>query len=182
MNPALIDARQFGVVDQLGVEVQPLRIRPGELLRLNPNDNQGVRHLLLPRLLELGRDAEAARFLKSSDEESAIWAYARALLAFRLSGRSTAASRELRRALQANPYALEALVASELPPVPDHYSPGSPEEAVICASELRRAFADTPGALDWLIAESRRRQRATTARQKERRRKQRQKRKKRKGR
>ena len=31
-----------------------------ELLRLNPHDNQGVRHLLLPLLLKLDRDVEAA--------------------------------------------------------------------------------------------------------------------------
>ncbi|HEX7445954.1 MAG TPA: hypothetical protein VF306_00335, partial [Pirellulales bacterium] len=39
-----------------------------ELLRLNSNDNQGVRYLLLPQLLAVGRDAEAARLLKQFDE------------------------------------------------------------------------------------------------------------------
>ena len=68
-----------------------------ELLRLNPNDNQGVRYVLLPKLLAAGRDVEAARLLKEYDEESANWAYARALLAFRLSGRSAAADREAAR-------------------------------------------------------------------------------------
>lgn len=153
-----------------------------ELLRLNPNDNQGVRDLLLPRLLELGRDVEAGRLLKSSEEESAIWTYARALLAFRLSGKSAAASRELRRAFRANRYAPEALAASELPPTPNLYSPGSPEEGEICALELCRAFVATPGAIDWLVAEFRRRERVANARQKQRRGKERQKRKKRKGR
>ena len=39
-----------------------------ELLRLNPNDNQGVRYVLLPKLLAAGRDVEAARLLKAYDE------------------------------------------------------------------------------------------------------------------
>jgi tetratricopeptide (TPR) repeat protein len=153
-----------------------------ELLRLNPEDNQGVRYMLLPRLLELGRDAEAARLLKTSDEESAVWAYARALLAFRLSGKSATAQQEIRRAFRTNPYAAEFLLASELPPPPDHYSPGSPEEGAICAAELRPAFAATSGATEWLALEHRRRQRAAAARQKAQRRKRKQGRKKRKDR
>jgi len=32
-----------------------------DLLRLNPNDNQGIRDLLMPCLIELGRDEEAER-------------------------------------------------------------------------------------------------------------------------
>ena len=35
-----------------------------ELLRLNPDDHQDVRYLLLPALLELERDVDAARLLK----------------------------------------------------------------------------------------------------------------------
>jgi len=30
------------------------------MLRLNPNDNQGIRYLLVDWLLQLGRDEEAA--------------------------------------------------------------------------------------------------------------------------
>jgi len=153
-----------------------------EMLRLNPNDNQGVRYLLMPRLLQTGRDAEAARLLKQYDEQSANWAYARALLAFRLSGKSKAAQRELREALRTNPHVPELLLDEEDFPLPPHYSPGSPEEAIICAEELRPAFAQTEGALDWLVAEHRRRQKELEARRKQRRRKQRGQKKRRKGR
>jgi len=151
-----------------------------EMLRLNPNDNQGVRYLLMPKLMQSGRDAEAARLLKDFREESANWAYARALLAFRLSGRSAATRRELREAFRTNPHVPQLLLEDELPPTPPHYSPGSPEEAVICCEELGPALAETEGALDWLLAEYRQRQRETEARRRQQRREDRGQRKKRK--
>jgi tetratricopeptide (TPR) repeat protein len=153
-----------------------------ELLRLNPNDNQGVRYVLMPRLLQLGRDADAARLLKAYNEESANWAYARALIAFRLSGRSAASQRELRTALRTNPLVPQFLLAEEEPLLPDHYSHGSVEEAVLCAHELKPAFAATEGALEWLATEQSHRDKDRPARQKEQRRKERKKHKKRKGR
>ena len=151
-----------------------------KLLRLNPEDNQGARYLLMPRLLELGHDVEAARLLKSSDEESASWAYAQALLAFRLSGKSAAARRELQSAFRVNPHVPELLVHDGPLPRSEHYSPGSPEEAVFYAEELRRAFQRTDGALGWLSTEYKHQQKEAEARRREQRRKERQKRKKRK--
>jgi len=154
-----------------------------ELLRLNPGDNQGVRYLLMPRLLELGHDAEAARLLKSFPEQSATWAYAQSLLAFRLSsGKSTAARRELKAAFSANPHVPELLLEEESLPLPDHYAPGSPEEAAICADGLRGAYAMTEGAMRWLAIEWGQHQKRARAREKERRQKERKRRKKRKGR
>jgi tetratricopeptide (TPR) repeat protein len=153
-----------------------------EMLRLNPNDNQGVRYLLMPKLLQLGRDVEAARLLKEYDENSANWAYARALLAYRLSGGSAAARRELREAFRANPHVPDLFVEDGPLPAPPHYSPGSPEEAIICAQELAGAFADTEGALDWLYAEYRQHERESARRHKEQRKKQRGQKRKKKGR
>lgn len=139
-----------------------------ELIRLNPNDNQGVRYLLMPRLLQLGRDVEAARLLKQFEEPSANWAYARALLAFRLSGPSAAARKELREALRINLFVPPMLLATEPLRQPESYQLGSPEEAAFCADELRPAFTATPGALDWLAAESHRPAEAAKLRQRER--------------
>lgn len=153
-----------------------------EMLRLNPNDNQGIRYLLMPTLLQLGRDAEAARLLKQYDEASANWAYARALLAFRLSGKSAAARRELRVAFRTNPHVAELLVEDASLPMPPHYALGSPEEAIVCVEELAPAFAETKGAVAWLAAEHRQRQKELAARRKEQRKKQRGQKRKRRGR
>jgi tetratricopeptide (TPR) repeat protein len=153
-----------------------------ELLRLNPNDNQGVRYVLLPKLLAAGRDVEAAQLLKGFDEESANWAYARALLAFRLSGRSAAANRELRDAIRTNLHVPE-LLCSEAPiPQPPHYAPGSIEEACVAVDELRPAFEATPGALNWVADSLRQRELVLDRLKREKRRKERAKQKKRKGR
>src|SRR3954447_20480530 len=55
-----------------------------ELLRLNPGDNQGVRYTLASWLLNLDRDEDLAGLLEQfAEEDSATWAYTRALLAFR---------------------------------------------------------------------------------------------------
>jgi tetratricopeptide (TPR) repeat protein len=130
-----------------------------ELLRLNPNDNQGVRYVLLPRLLQTDRDQEAAKLIKAYDEMSAIWAYSQAFLAFRLSGRSAASRRELRTAFQVNqhvPDMLPEVLESGTPPhVPDHYSPGSDEEAILCLMDLLPVFTATPDSIDWINDEYR---------------------------
>ncbi len=39
-------------------------------------------------------------------------------------------------------------------PAPPHYGIGSIEEAFCCAAELRSAFQATPGAVEWITAES----------------------------
>ena len=151
-----------------------------ELLRLNPNDNQGVRYSLMPRLMELRKDGEAARLLKAYEEKSTNWVYARALLAFRLGGKSIAARRELREALRTNPLVVQYLQEEGPLPMPPHYSPGSPEEAIICAEELLPAFEKTDGALEWLASEHRQWEKEVASRRKQQRRKERQRRKKRK--
>lgn len=153
-----------------------------ELLRFNPGDNQGVRYVLLPKLLAAGRDLDAAKLLKEFDEESANWAYAQALLAFRLSGCSAAATRELRSACRINEHVPELLRSDAPIPQPPHYAPGSFEEACVAAEELRPAFRSTPGALDWLAEVHDQRQQELEKLRREKRRKERAKQKKRKGR
>lgn len=154
-----------------------------ELLRLNPNDNQGARYALLPLLIRLGRDAEAEALLKQYNEEaSALWAYARALLVFRSRGKSPVARQALREALGVNPHVPKLLdYPGTLPELP-HYEPGEVSEAVVCVHELRPAYAETPGALDWVAADVQEREKKRTARQKQQRRKQRGKKNRKKGR
>lgn len=91
--------------------------------------------------------------LKEYDEESAVWVYARTLLAIPLSGRTEPAARELRSALKVNVHVPELIASDEPIPQPPHYAPGSIEEACIAAEELRPAFQATPGALEWIAQE-----------------------------
>jgi len=126
-----------------------------DLLRLNPNDNQGVRDVLLPLLLKTGRDTEAGALLEQyADDASATWTYGWALWAFRQEGESPAARERLRQAIKANRHVPKYLTGkAEIPELlPDSYSLGSAEEAVLCAVELFDAWKATPGADRWLLS------------------------------
>jgi tetratricopeptide (TPR) repeat protein len=131
------------------------------LLRLNPNDNQGVRYSLLIWLFVLGRgDDEIERLLGDYlDDPSAEWRYGAALNAFRRHGDSPESRRLLDLALRANPHVVEYLLEpDEAPASPESYSFGSAGEAASCADAMLEAFEAVPGSLEWL------RRRGTTSR------------------
>jgi tetratricopeptide (TPR) repeat protein len=76
-----------------------------EMLRLNPNDNQGVRYELAACLLEAGRDENLASLLDQyKDDGTAFWVYAKALLAFRQRGDVAASRKLLTAAVKTNPH------------------------------------------------------------------------------
>jgi tetratricopeptide (TPR) repeat protein len=75
-----------------------------DMLRLNPADNQAVRHRLLECLVDQQRDADAHALVEQfKDDESPDWKYAAALVAFRREGDSVAA-----RALRAEAVSLRS--------------------------------------------------------------------------
>lgn len=127
-----------------------------EMLRLNPNDNQGVRYRLMAALLELGSNAEAAKLHKTYLEDGiAEWLYAVALLFFRTEGDSVAARHNLHTALKQNPHVPSYLLGRKRLPkhLPNEYIGGGEDEAVICAAQLLPSWAKTFGALEWLGVE-----------------------------
>jgi tetratricopeptide (TPR) repeat protein len=124
-----------------------------EMLRLNPNDNQGVRYSLLQLLLELDRGDEArALIAQYEDEYSAAWLYTRALLAFRQEGDSSDSTRALREALEENPHVPAYLSGKKRIPtrLPDYLSPGDETEAIDYAMRHLNDWRRTPGAVDWI--------------------------------
>jgi tetratricopeptide (TPR) repeat protein len=124
-----------------------------DLLRLNPNDNQGIRDPLATCLLDLGRDEELDRLLTAYGEDlSAVWLYTWALWAFRCTGDSEEARRRLGEAIQDNPHVPAFLLGRKRQPrrLPDTYAYGSPDEAILYVSENRGVWQRTPGALGWL--------------------------------
>lgn len=124
-----------------------------ELLRFNPGDNQGMRFVVVPRLLEMGRDEDAAQVLGAfEDDVAALVAYARALVQFRREGNGETSRHALAAAVRGNPHVVKYLAGSaEIPAdLPEHYRLGGEDEATIVASELVRAWEGTPGAVEWL--------------------------------
>jgi tetratricopeptide (TPR) repeat protein len=126
-----------------------------ELLRLNPGDNQGNRYLLVHALLEEDHLEELDALLNHSeyrDEQSAEWAFSRALLGFRKGADSAEAQAQLEQAMRINPHVVPLLIgrASMPPGLPDSYSPGGEDEAVLYVDEAAPAWQDTEGAIEWL--------------------------------
>ena len=124
-----------------------------DLLRLNPNDNQGVRYLLLGALVDLDRDEEAQQLMERfRREDSAEWAYTTALLAFRREGDSTIARSLLWAASDANRFVPSYLVGNKsMPPTPPAYvCVGGEDEAISYAAQFLRIWRSSPGAIPWL--------------------------------
>ncbi|HET7091011.1 MAG TPA: hypothetical protein VFL17_20455, partial [Anaerolineae bacterium] len=124
-----------------------------DMLRLNPDDNQGVRYSLLDLLLEMNRDDEAAKLIKKyRDEWSSVWCYTRALLEYRQSGASDRARKALARALEQNPHAPDYLIGKKRIPnrLPSLLGLGDENEAIDYAAKHLNHWRRTPGAVDWL--------------------------------
>jgi tetratricopeptide (TPR) repeat protein len=126
------------------------------MLKLNPNDNQGMRFALLGVLLNL--DAfEAAKALigEYPGDGSLCWSYGRALIGFQEGRQDEAETLEsVRDALIANSHVERilagkaALVIGRSPCVVS----GSAQEASDYVLTHGRAWRKLPGAVDWLIA------------------------------
>jgi hypothetical protein len=124
-----------------------------DMLRLNPGDNQGVRHTLAGFLLFLDRDGDLGRLLQEyPDEGSAAWAYTRALLAFRQHGDTPEARRLLQEAKVTNKHVPAYLLGEKFPPSgrPGPYRPGDEGEALNYLGSFLGGWKSTPGAVAWL--------------------------------
>jgi tetratricopeptide (TPR) repeat protein len=126
-----------------------------DLLRLNPDDNQGVRYTLAGFLLFLDRDGDLAQLLRQyPDEGSATWAYTKALLAFRQQGDTLEARQLLKAAKKLNKHVPDYLLGRAYPPAqqPDFYSPGDRSEALQYIGGFLAPWKLTPGAIAWMRA------------------------------
>lgn len=124
------------------------------LLELNPNDNQGVRFVLLGYLLIAGMDAAAEALLSRYDDGfTAAWTYGLALVAYRKEGDSRTSRRFRARARDANRHVPDYLSGLQpLPIVPPEYiGVGDEREAQAYAEEQIEAWRATPGAIEWLL-------------------------------
>jgi tetratricopeptide (TPR) repeat protein len=126
-----------------------------EMLRLNPNDNQGVRDVLANCLLELGRDVELGKLLKDYKEDgSATWLYTWALWAYRQEGDGPGSRRRLKEALKQNKHVPDYLLGRKRIPreLPELIGFGDEDEAIAYAASALVNWRQTSGALEWLAA------------------------------
>lgn len=124
-----------------------------EMLRLNPNDNQGIRSFLIPRLFAVG-DLEGVEDIltKYAEPYFADWCWNTALFLFRRDGDSVDAVSAFNEASETNPFVPGLLTGTRRMPesLPEYYSPGSLEEGVVYTFFNRRSWLSTKGALAWV--------------------------------
>jgi len=137
-----------------------------ELIRLNPNDNQGNRYDLAQCLLESNQLDELDELLNRSsykDDSAAEWMFTKTLLDFRRSGDAPEVRKCLQEAQRRNPFVVPMLIGDKETPqvTPEYFTPGSEEEAAICVEQVVIGWEDTPGAIEWLeeIVETQKRRR-----------------------
>jgi hypothetical protein len=128
-----------------------------DMLRLNPNDNQGLRYTLAARLLLMDRFDDLGQLLDQYPETSTTWLYNRALLVFRRQGDSAEARELLQQARKANKHVPAYLIGDRRVPMegPPYYSHGDETEAVVYAQSYTGGWRAIPGAIDWLRSATR---------------------------
>ena len=127
-----------------------------ELLRLNPEDNQGNRYALLNLLMQIEHNEDALSLLDQyPDEWSAAWLYSRGLLEFHTKGASAGAKKTLRKALEENPNVPAYLTGEKRVPNRhvNYYGSGDESEAIYYVSEHLNYWRRILGAVEWLRAE-----------------------------
>ncbi|MFC5471570.1 SEC-C metal-binding domain-containing protein [Cohnella suwonensis] len=124
-----------------------------ELLELNPNDNQGVRDLLLPAYIETMEWKNAAALIKQYDDDgSATFSYGRILVEFGLNGQSVKLSELIKKATGRNPYVPAYLQGKKQLPreLPEYIGFGDDQEAIFYALLNRHLWMVRPELLQLL--------------------------------
>ena len=125
------------------------------MLKLNPNDNQGVRYCLLEILVQLGDVKSGLKLHKKyKNEHSAFWSFGGALLAFMENGDGPDANLKLVKAQEINAHVTAYLSGQKKLPkqLPGFYSPGQDNEAQSYLEDAMTSWQSVPGALQWLKA------------------------------
>lgn len=125
-----------------------------DMLRLNPNDNQGIRYVLAGCLMKSGDIEALKKLLKQYEEDgSALWLYTQALVAYRENGASDKEAEELaKKAWRANSYVPAVLAGTKKAKssTNGYITIGGEDEAAHYLEEWGFEWLTTPGAIDWL--------------------------------
>lgn len=132
---------------------RPLAIDEARItLRLNPNDNQGLRYMMLDWLMRAGSVADINALLASYDDGSAAWLFTVALHRYRTLGPVVEATKALRAAMKANVHVAPMLLGTTPIPdgLPDTYGLGDVDEAAFYVHESSTPWYEAVGAMEWL--------------------------------
>lgn len=125
------------------------------VLELNPDDNQGVRYMLISHHIEMGNINEAAALLDRFEDHSALWLFSRALIAYIQYGDCSSSRAVKKKAVTANVHVIGFLTSQKHLPseLPDYYGLGDESEAVVYAWYNRKLWRQVEGAMDWLLGD-----------------------------
>lgn len=126
-----------------------------ELMRLNPNDNQGCRDLLGPLLVAAGELAAAKELLSRFAEDTAEALYIQAVIALAEHGDTPATHQLAMTALKSDPLLGVLIAAPFSKMIYDRViERGMPMDIEVqeLAAWHRRAWVAVPAALEWLVS------------------------------
>jgi tetratricopeptide (TPR) repeat protein len=132
------------------------------LLELNPEDNQGLRAMLINHYLQAGNYADALELAQRYTRDFLVdVTYGRVLALFAL-GRREEADTALGKAVDRSPLVAQYLGRARVVRPEFHdagISVGGPDEAWLYRDEMRDTWNDTKGAMPWLKQTARNRER-----------------------
>lgn len=134
------------------------------LLKVNPNDNQGVRQDMFFALLESGDYTLAEQFFQTQENPEADLCYGNVLIQFRKFRREEVEEEQDQKALVpaivANTYVPDMLLNlqenDQIPKMPPSYSPGKRDEALKVVHRVGKAWRTTPGLAAWFRSQAKR--------------------------
>lgn len=122
------------------------------MLKLNPNDNQGIRYVLAGHLLARDDTKALKKLIRQyEDDGAAAWLYTQALLAFRENDPD--ASKLAEEAWLANSH-VPGVLSGKQPLVASmdgYITMGGEDEAADYVEENGKVWQSTPGAVEWLV-------------------------------
>jgi tetratricopeptide (TPR) repeat protein len=123
-----------------------------EMIKLNPNDNQGVRDQLLLYLIKINDLNKFRKYDKMyKDDLSAFISFNRVLFAFKTEGSSPNSNGLLNKAIKSNRYVIPKLISKTINKAfPEVYGVGDENEALFYCYFAHKIWHETAGAIDWI--------------------------------
>ncbi len=123
-----------------------------EMIRLNPNDNQGVRDQLLLYLIKINESNKFRKYDKMYKEDlGAFMSFNRALFAFKTEGLTSNSNGLLQKAIKSNKYVIPKLISkTSNADFPEVYGIGDENEALFYCYFSHKIWHETAGAIDWI--------------------------------
>jgi len=123
-----------------------------EMIRLNPNDNQGVRDQLLLYLIRINEFNKFRKYDKLyKDDLGAFSSFNRALFTFKTLGSSSTSNELLQKAIESNKFVVPRLLSKQVTDeFAEVYGIGDENEAIYYCYFAHKIWHETTGAIDWI--------------------------------